>query len=55
MKEWYKSKTIIVAILMGASGIMVAFETQYPGIGWMITGKAFIDVILRVISTKELV
>lgn len=54
MKKWYKSRTIQIAVLMGISGVITALTTQYPTIGWLITGKAFLDVVLRFISTTEL-
>lgn len=55
MKKFYHSKTIWVAILTGAIGIVVALETQFPAIGWIVVAKAVLDVFLRLISTTEIV
>ena len=54
MKKWYLSKTIILAILTGAAGVVVAFETQYPGVGTLMIIKAVIDVGLRFVTTSAI-
>lgn len=53
-KPWWQSRTIIVAILMGASGIVLAFDSQFPGIGWLMAVKAAIDIILRFYTTNPI-
>ena len=53
-KKWYQSKTILVAVLMGASGVVVAFETQFPALGWLMLVKAMIDVFLRMATTETI-
>lgn len=53
-KKWYASKTLWVAILTGIIGVLVALETQYPAVGWIITGKAVIDFLLRMVTTSSL-
>ena len=53
-KQWYKSKTIIIAIITGISGIVVAFESTYPGIGLIIIVKAVLDIALRYVTTNPI-
>jgi len=54
MKKWYESKTMWVAILQGVFGILLAFETQYGGVGFIILGKSIIDFWLRYLTTKPI-
>lgn len=56
MKNWYLSKTILLAILQGVSGVMLAFLANDPalsGVGWFMTGKSFIDILLRFSTYTE--
>lgn len=52
MKNWYKSKTIVIAILTGVLGIVVAFETQYPEVGIFAIVKSVVDIALRFITSE---
>lgn len=54
MKKWYTSRTIWIAILTSVMGLIVAFDSQYPGIGFLMIFKSFIDVVLRFITTTEI-
>lgn len=49
--KWYQSKTIKVAIVTGCIGIVTAFSTQYPELGLLISAKAVLDILLRLITT----
>lgn len=53
MKNWYKSKTIWVAVLMGVTGIITAMETEYALPGILISLKGLIDIWLRMNTTTE--
>ena len=54
MKSWYKSRTIWIAILTGATGVMVALSTQYPTLGWIVVAKGLLDAMLRLATSSEL-
>ena len=57
MKNWYKSKTIWLAVLQGVAGIMTAFLVDNPElamVGWVATGKSLVDLILRMGTTTEI-
>ena len=57
MKNWFLSRTIWVALLQGISSIMIAFLSQDPtlaGVGWFMTGKSFVDIFLRFVTTTEI-
>ena len=51
MKEWYKSKLIWIAIIQGALGIAMVFESQYPGVGAVVIVKSALDILLRFATT----
>lgn len=53
MKKWYQSKVIWLAILQGIVGVVVAFTTQYPGVGSILIGKSILDMILRVVTDTQ--
>lgn len=56
MKPFYKSKTIQLAILMGISGVLTAFLSEYPELkafGFIFAFKAIIDIYLRFITKYE--
>lgn len=54
MKNWYKSKTVWVAILMGVTGVITAMETQFALPGILLSVKAVIDLWLRANTTTGL-
>lgn len=43
-KQWYQSKTIWLAILTGAIGIVTALHTQFPMTGAFITATAILNM-----------
>jgi hypothetical protein len=47
---WWKSKTIILAILQAIVGVLVVVLTQYPGVGVIAIVKSAIDVLIRVMT-----
>lgn len=58
MKEWWKSKTIILAVVQGISGVMIAFLATNPNlasIGVFAVVKSLVDIVLRMLTTKEVV
>lgn len=52
LKDWYKSKTIWVAILQGVAGLVVAFSTEYPEAGGLLLVKSLVDFGLRMFTNK---
>lgn len=54
MKNWYRSKTIIVAILQALLGIVVAFATEYPGVGLFLFAKSLLDIVLRFVTEEPI-
>ncbi len=53
MKKIFQSKTIWVAALMFVSGGIMALESSYPAVGFLVMVKAIIDIILRLITTEQ--
>lgn len=57
MKNWYKSRTIRIAIVQGVLGIILAFAGEFPGTGWASAGliaKSLGDIIIRIDTTEPL-
>jgi len=56
-KSWWLSKTIWLAIGQAVLGIIVALQAQpeFASLGWIMTTKSVLDVILRVGTIKEIV
>ena len=53
-KNWIYSKTIWLAAFQLAAGFTLVFMTQYPEIGWILTVKSLIDVVLRFLTDRPL-
>lgn len=53
-KPWYFSKTIIVALLQGVLGVVVALSTQHPEIGIIAMIKSCLDMVLRFVTTTPI-
>lgn len=53
-KKWYQSRTIVLAILTGISGIVLAFEAEFPEVGLILVFKSIIDVALRLVTSEEI-
>lgn len=54
IKKWYQSRTMLLAILQGLSGVVVVFATEYPELGILAIAKSFIDAGLRSITTESI-
>ena len=54
MKKWYKSKTILVALLQAIAGILIAFQAEYPSIGLIVIGKSLIDITIRYLTQEAI-
>jgi len=50
--QMFKSRTIILAVLQGTLGVIIAVETQYPTGGTLLIVKSIIDILLRFYTTK---
>lgn len=55
MKNWWQSKTIWLAAIQLAVGFTLVFQTQYPELGWIVTLKSLLDVLLRFLTDKPIV
>lgn len=53
MKKIFKSKTVWVGVVTFLLGGFMALESQMPTMGWVIMGKAVVDILLRVITTES--
>ena len=56
-KPWWKSKTIIIAIVQGLLGLLAAIYAEYPvlvGVGYLAILKSALDVALRTITYEEI-
>jgi hypothetical protein len=54
MKKWYRSKTILLAILQAIAGVVIVFETQYGAVGAVLIVKSAVDASLRLITVLPL-
>lgn len=46
------SKTLWVAVIQGAIGVIVVLSDMYPTAGWVIVAKSIVDIALRLITTQ---
>ena len=53
MKSILTSKVFWVAVTQGIIGIMVAVDSVYPGIGWVVVAKSVLDIWLRFVTTTS--
>lgn len=53
-KQWYQSKTIWLAIITGAIGIVTAFHTQFPMVGAFITATSILNMALRFVTSEPI-
>jgi hypothetical protein len=56
-KKWYQSKTVLLAVLQGVAGVVVAIQVSSPelftvGIGAFV--KSVLDIYLRYATTIEI-
>lgn len=51
IKNWWTSRTILLAIVTGIIGVMMAFSQQYPDIGIFVTIVAGLNILLRFLTT----
>jgi hypothetical protein len=57
MKPWYTSKTIWIAILQAAAGVVAAFFTYDPAlqtVGAVAIVKSVIDIVLRLVTSQPI-
>ena len=55
MKKWYLSKTVWLAVITFLIGGLMALQSSFPEMGWIIMGKAILDLLLRVITKDEVI
>ncbi len=53
-KEWYKSRTIWVAVLQSLVAIISIWSNIYPEVGGILLAKSFVDILLRTITNKKI-
>lgn len=51
-KKLLHSKTFWLAVLQAAAGIVAALVLELPGVGWLVSAKSVIDVLLRLVTSK---
>jgi len=57
-KKWYKSRTVQLAILQAAIGIVTALITNNPtlqDVGYIAIVKSILDFLLRVQNTAKII
>jgi len=53
-KKWYQSKTIILAILQGAAGVITVIATEHNNTGFLLIVKAVVDVYIRYLTESKI-
>jgi len=53
-KKWYKSRTILLALLQSVAGLVAVFATEYPEFGLLLQVKSVLDVALRLSTELKL-
>ena len=53
-KDWYKSKTVWLAMLQFAVGGLVMLQTEYPNVGYIAMIKSILDIGLRFVTEKPI-
>ena len=54
IKDWYRSRTVLLAILQAVVGIVAIFASEYPELGGIVIGKSILDFVLRYATTKPI-
>lgn len=54
VKQWYESKAIKLAIAQGILGVIVAFGTEIPDVGWLMVAKTIVDIYIRFITKDSI-
>jgi len=52
-KHWYKSRTIILAMVQVVVGIVGALVLDIPSVGWGTMIKSALDILLRCDTWQE--
>ena len=55
MKSLLQSKTFWLAVIQALIGIVAVFATTYPSIGGLLVAKSVLDIVLRMVTTTEIV
>lgn len=53
-KEWYRSKTLWLAIGTAIVGVLTALSTQFPAEGWLMTAIGIMNFVLRLGTNSEI-
>ena len=53
-KQLWQSRTLWVAILQGALGIVMVLQLERPELGGLLLLKSALDMLLRALTTKPL-
>ncbi len=51
-KSIFTSKTFWFAVVQGVIGLVVVFESSYPGVGGLVIAKSVLDIILRYLTVQ---
>jgi hypothetical protein len=54
IKQWYKSKTVWIAIIQFVLGGVISMTQIYPEVGWVFMIKSMLDVSLRFLTYEEI-
>ena len=49
-KKWWKSKTVWLAILQFAVGLIAIILSSYPEMGYLVMLKSILDISLRLLT-----
>jgi hypothetical protein len=54
MKNWYKSKTILIALAQAVLGFVIVLQGEYPEFGFLASAKSIIDIAIRIATTTKI-
>ena len=54
IRNWYRSRTIWLALLQAVGGILLVVVAEYPEAGGILIAKSFIDIALRAVTVKPI-
>lgn len=54
IKDWYRSKTLWIAVGQGVLGVFIALIAEYPEFGGLLIAKSVLDVGLRIVTEQPI-
>lgn len=54
MKKLFRSKTVLLAILQAVVMVLIAVQTEMPGLAGIGLAKSAIDIVVRILTDKPI-